>query len=231
VWAFVSATCSCRCRIYTAVSSDDLPSVYRTWTARRFLAAVEPKIAEVQGVLEGQWAEAAESRDIGPPLAPGFMGPGIAGIAPNADVTGARSHTPASDLLVAVLFASGLAAFLTLNSPVSTQRWWVIPLLLLKVGLALAVFVQHYKGKLQSGMQKVAIATLLVMGVMYYVEQLAAGFAAGAATAGKPNPMAQITPVMFPGNRFANQMSGAANLILGSIGLGIVLLAKDTERA
>ena len=35
VWVYISADRSCVCRIYTAVSSDLLPSVYRTWTARR----------------------------------------------------------------------------------------------------------------------------------------------------------------------------------------------------
>jgi hypothetical protein len=52
-WVYISAWCSCRCRIYTAVSSDELPSVYRTWTARRFLARLEPRIAEVQGAVQG----------------------------------------------------------------------------------------------------------------------------------------------------------------------------------
>jgi hypothetical protein len=45
-WVIVSAAYSCRCCILTAVSRDDLPSIYRTWTARRFLRKVEPRIAE-----------------------------------------------------------------------------------------------------------------------------------------------------------------------------------------
>src|SRR5580693_8418278 len=35
-WLAVSLATSCRCRLYTAVSHDDLPSLYRIWTARRF---------------------------------------------------------------------------------------------------------------------------------------------------------------------------------------------------
>ena len=65
-WIFISAGYSCRCRIFTAVSSEDLPSIYRTWTARRFLEQVEPYIGQVQGVIEGNWVEAAEERRIGP---------------------------------------------------------------------------------------------------------------------------------------------------------------------
>ncbi len=68
-WVYISAVESCRCRIFTAVSSEDLPSVYRKWTARRFLARVEPYIGQAQGVIEGDWVEAAEERQIGPPVA------------------------------------------------------------------------------------------------------------------------------------------------------------------
>ncbi len=65
-WLYLSMARSCVCRIYTAVSSDTLPSVYRTWTARRFLAAVEPRIREVQGEIDPVWLEAAEERSAGP---------------------------------------------------------------------------------------------------------------------------------------------------------------------
>jgi hypothetical protein len=220
-WLYISAARSCRCRIYTAVSSDELPSVYRTWTARKLLAAVEPRIAAAQGVVEGEWAEAAESREIGPAQPPG---PSTAN---PASPLRAPSRTLASDLLIAVLFASGLLELLTLNSAPSAGRGPAIGLMFAKVVLAFVIFVQHYKGKLQSGMQKVAIATLLAMGVMFYAEQMVAGFQLGAETANK-RAMAQVMPVLAPGSRFASAVDGAVSLVLGCVGLGIVLLAKDT---
>ena len=55
-WIYISAVDSCRCRIYTAVSSEELPSLYRTWTARRFLEKVEPNWRRRRGL----------SRAIGP---------------------------------------------------------------------------------------------------------------------------------------------------------------------
>jgi hypothetical protein len=61
-WLLISAAFSCRCRILTAVSQDELPSIYRTWTARRFLRKVEPGIADVQGRVEGNWAAVLEER-------------------------------------------------------------------------------------------------------------------------------------------------------------------------
>ena len=60
-WIAISAASSCRCRLYTAVSRDDLPSLYRTWTARKFLNQVKPSIDRVQGVVDAGWAEAERS--------------------------------------------------------------------------------------------------------------------------------------------------------------------------
>jgi len=65
-WVYACYARSCRCRIYTAVSREELPSIYRTWTARKFLEEVEPRIREVQGVLPSDWAEAIESHELGP---------------------------------------------------------------------------------------------------------------------------------------------------------------------
>ncbi len=65
-WLYISIDRSCICRIYTAVSSDALPSVYRTWTARRFLAAVEPRIREVQGEIDPAWLAAEDQQRVGP---------------------------------------------------------------------------------------------------------------------------------------------------------------------
>jgi len=84
-WVYISSVSSCRCRLFTAVSSEPLPSIYRTWTARRFLEQVEPYIAQVQGVIEGSWVEAAEERQIGP-LAPGRIAPQPAAVADAASM-------------------------------------------------------------------------------------------------------------------------------------------------
>ncbi|HEV2444993.1 MAG TPA: hypothetical protein VGS58_03690 [Candidatus Sulfopaludibacter sp.] len=219
-WLYFSAACSCRCRIYTAVSADELPSVYRTWTARRFLAAVEPRIAQVQGVAEGPWAEAAETRTIGPALAAG-----TAPAPPNTESTIApRSHTLTSDVLIAALFAGSLFEILSLKAPPSLVRPWAITFVVLKGGLAVGVFVQHYKGKLQRGMQGVAMATLLAIGVMYYVEQVAASI-------GQRDPVAQMLSVMISTSRFASAVDAGASFLLGCAGLGVILLGKDSGPA
>ena len=223
-WLFVSAFSSCRCRIYTAVSSDELPSVYRSWTARKFLAAIEQSIGEVQGVLEGEWAEAVETRDIGPPLTP-RTSPVTAAAIPG--MSSAPRHTVLADIFVAVLFFSGLYSFLTLGASPSSVRWGAVALMLAKVALAIAIFVQHYQGKLAGAMQKVAIATLLAMGSMYYVQQMAAGFAAAASTVDKKGAL-RVTPTLVSDNRLVNEINGGASLALAFTGLGVILLARDS---
>lgn len=224
-WLFVSAFSSCRCRIYTAVSSDELPSVYRSWTARRFLAAIEQPIGEAQGVLEGAWAEAAETRDIGPPLGPR---PALAAAAAGPGVSFAPRHTVLADVFIAVLFASGLYSFLTLSASPASARWGAVALMLAKVALAIAIFVQHYQGKLAGAMQKVAIATLLAIGAMYYVQQMAAGFAAAASTVDKKRAI-RVTPTLVSDNRLVNEINGVASLALAFTGLGVILLAGDSR--
>ena len=65
VWVLVSALLSCRCRIYTAVSADDLPSLYRTWTAHRFLRRVHSLIQQAESALDTAPAQAVASPVIG----------------------------------------------------------------------------------------------------------------------------------------------------------------------
>jgi hypothetical protein len=227
-WLVVSALYSCRCRIYTAVSADELPSVYRTWTARRFLAKVGPKIEQVQGIVEGEWAEAAETRNIGPPEAMRVPRALTGAAVDGAALVDTPTRDLVSDLLVVVLFVAGIAAFLTLNWSTKALAWLSIPFLGLKVGLSMIVLVQHYKGKLRGGMQKLAIAVLIVLGVVFYTEQMIAGYQAGATAANK-QAGGQVMPVIVSANHFGAKFDGIASLVLGCVGVGIILLERDSR--
>ena len=161
-WLYVSAACSCTCRIYTAVSRDEFRSVYRTWTARRFLREVEPRIAEAQGVLEGDWAEALESRTVGPPGSalspPETRSPGAAPQHPM------RARTLVSDVFIGSLFAGAAvnAALLAYSGP--ALQWTGYALNLVEVAAACAIFVQAHRKQIKPAMQKLAIATLVSWG-------------------------------------------------------------------
>jgi hypothetical protein len=212
-WIIVSAFFSCRCRIYTAVSRDELFSVYRTWTARRFLRRVQPLIQQAQGVLESSWAQAVESRAIGPAETPQQT------TRPLSLPPAAGSAAPIFGALTACLIADALWNLVTLHS---TERWALIAnsvLTLIEAGVAIAVMVQHYRGRARGAMQKLAIATLVAMGIFFYVQPLTAAFMAGVrASAGKRSTA--VVSLTNPQLRGADAVLAGA---LGLIGLGILL--------
>lgn len=225
-WFYVSYSCSCRCRIYTAVSRDDLPSIYRTWTARKFLAEVEPRISQVQGVPEGNWAEAIEHRDIGParvtppetratPEMPAGPPPEIR--------SNARHRTATSDIFVASLFADALLNIFTLHSMTRTIQWIWYGLAFIQVGGAILIFLQHRRGILKAGMQKLAIATLITMGSTYYLRQVLAGTASSSRPL-LPDPMVLSA---VPGYILLREVDAALCLLLGVVGVAMVLMASD----
>jgi hypothetical protein len=226
----------CRCRIYTAVSSDELPSIYRTWTARKFLAEVEPLIQQVQGVLEGGWAEAVENLDVGPPGTTRSIpsdnrlifptGPAVPGGVASRG-TGGRSRTAVSDVFVASLFASALLNIATLHSLTRTIQWIWYSLAFVQIGGAFLIFLQHHRGILKAGMQKLAIVTLIAMGVSYYLRQVLAGLPAGQLAGNRPvvpDPAA-LSPM--PGYIAIREVDAAVCLALGIAGVALMMMARD----
>lgn len=224
-WLVISAAFSCRCRILTAVSLDELPSVYRTWTARRFLAKVEPGIAEVQGRVEGNWAVGIETGTLGP-------GTAAANAATDAttDATGrsvssnakppAQTRTLVSDLFVATLFVNSVAMLLTLHSPMALVRWLVSGLVLVELGAIAGIFVQQYRGILRSGMPGLAIAAIIKTGAVYYIGLMMVSFAAA------KNPGVDKAAVMaLPPFILLRQVDACLDAILGLAGAGMAVSA------
>jgi hypothetical protein len=168
-WVYVSAFRSCRCRIYTAVSSDELPSLYRTWTMRRFLAIVEPAVAQAQGAIEGSWAEAVEDRQIGAPPEGriGLMLPGAAVPLPPPPPPAQTARTPVSFLFAAILCLGGLADLLAVRASAKAGYWILLGFLVPQMAAAVAVMVQTYQGRLRPAMRNLAIVFLASVGVWY----------------------------------------------------------------
>jgi hypothetical protein len=226
-WIFVSAASSCRCCILTAVSRDDLPSIYRTWTARRFLRTVAPRITEVQGSLEGDWAKGLDSRNLGPAGNFGGLSSSATGGNGRALASTAPARTLASDAFTASLFAGAAAVALTLHSSTTQTRWMLNGILLLQVLAGIFIFVQHYRGMVGSGMQKLAIASLIKMGVMYYLGVLLMGIAVGI----RPTaPLDQNALLTSPSFIVLRQIDAATDCALGLIGIVIALRSRDPEQ-
>jgi hypothetical protein len=216
-WLWISAAFSCRCRILTAVSLDELPSIYRTWTARKFLANVEPGIAAVQGRLEGNWADAVESRALGPEnAAENAAGPHdtVPGNAKRPD------HTLVSDLFVGTLFANSAAMLFTLHSPMALVRWLASGLLLMELGAIAGIFAQQYRGILRSGMPRLAIAAVIKTGIVYYIGLLMVSFAAARNPGIDSDALLALPPYIL-----LRQMNACLDAVLGLVGAWLVMSA------
>jgi hypothetical protein len=222
-WACVSYFFSCRCRIYTAVSRDDLPSLYRVWTARRFLREVEPRIAAVQGTVQN-WADEIENRDIGP----ADMRPDTSGVPPPPKPRpAARTRTLASDFLILCLFADAIWNTVTLNVPGWLHGAGQTMALLLTLA-AILVVVQHHRGRITMAMQRLALAVLIGIGLMYYFRPIVTGMMIGAsASANKRTPLnaaRYVNPAPW-----MRTVEAVMTALLGVTGLAIVLAGGDEQ--
>jgi hypothetical protein len=180
-WIYVSAAQSCTCRLYTAVSREELPSIYRMWTARKALGELEQNIAKVQGVFTESWAEAVDLRALGPAVPAGTL----AAIG-RRSVT-AHSRTWVSDIFLASLFADAVVTALQIESRSPWLANLSMPLTVVQMASAIGIFVQRYRGTLRIGMQRLAIAALLFIGGITYAQMI--GDAMNAAMAGRRGPV------------------------------------------
>jgi hypothetical protein len=176
-WIYISAAQSCICRLYTAVSREELPSLYRMWTARKALAELERRIAGAQGVFTQDWAEAADLRTLGPADAAGQQG--TAGHWPPA----ARSRTWVSDIFVASLLADAVITTILMRSPRSWLADVSVGLTVVQIAAAIGIFLQTNRGILRAGMQRLAIVALIFIGGITYAQMIGDTFEA--ARAGK----------------------------------------------
>ena len=209
LWAVVSWVGSCRCRIYTAVSSDEIPSVYRRWVARRFLDAVNPIIAQRQGELPPDWTQAAAAAQAQQPPAP----------VPAAFFRDtSRSRSFASDALIGSLFLASAVKFVHWPNT-RIDNWASVAAAALIAVCSVAVMIHRQRRLVRASMQTLAIITLAVMGVLSYGQTLTtaayAGYEAGRT---KRTVVTQIgytdIPWMRPG-------VGAIYAILGAVGIAL----------
>jgi hypothetical protein len=213
-WLYVSIAHGCTCRIHTAVSRDPLPSIYRTWTAHKFLDQVEPLISQVQGVVEGNWVDSVVVPSH--PLPPLLRDP-----APTP-VPG-RSHTLASDLFVASLFADAALNLLTLYSTTRTSQWVWYGLAVAEVAGAIFIFLEHRRGILRAGLQKLAIAALITLGAVFYLKQILAGVAMG----NRPIMPDPAVLAALPSFRVLREVDAGVCLVLGLIGAALIVMPRQ----
>ncbi len=219
-WRLISARWSCRCRIYTAVSREELPSIHRVWTARKFLDQVTPRIAEAQGTLPAGWAESAEAMSPGPSAQSAI-------VPADGDLIhlDARVHTTAADIFVGTLWANAAANLLVLHSGSAAASWTQIFFSLALLAETVILFVQYHRGLLRRPMQRLAITNLAGLGAMYYVRQMVFSLSAAAK---QPNADLRI-PTFYAGDPLTRGIGAGICLILGLVGAGIIFLHKEPQ--
>jgi len=176
-WVIVASQFSCRCRIYTAVSSEELPSVARSWTARRFLARVEPIISAAQGTVDGDWAQRVDDRWWAEGRA---VGPSGSEFAEALQGETAAPGNPASTkrmgvegiCFAAALLLSAAFDFLTLNHPSAWTRAVPLWFAVAKIVTASFIFIRYDRSRVGSRLRALAIAALVVMGLLFYAGQI-----------------------------------------------------------
>jgi hypothetical protein len=171
-WAFISAKGSCVCRIYTAVSADPLPSVYRRWTAKKFLAEVEPRIRQAQAALEGGWEAAVEDLRVGPEVArlPVYSPYSLFGAPPaEAPRPEGRRRSAACFVFLATLLGEAIVELATLAATVPAVVWIMMSLLAAQTVAAVFLFIERHRGTLRPGMEKLALAKLVWMLALLYM--------------------------------------------------------------
>jgi len=218
-WVMVSSLFSCRCRIYTAVSGEELPSVYRTWTARRFLAKVEPLIRQAQGAVEGNWAEAVEDRGMGPVQTVDSSAPPEAPAAQE----GARGSVAAMCFALALLGSSAFD-FATLQSHAPWPTVLPLYFAVVKMAAATAVFVQYARGQATLAVRRLAIAELIALGILVYANQ----FRASIAAANPKNRTVTISTVVLGGSPVLRGIEGGVDLVLG-MAAAVLTMAASKE--
>lgn len=212
-WVYFSALCSCTCRIHTAVSQDRLPSIYRTWIAQRFLQAVEPQISAIQGALE-QPPSDLEAVQIGPrrPIAERVPSPTPPTTVPH------RSFS--FSLLLAILMMNALLSWLALQHVLRESPLISNILALLEIAAAILVLVHRHHRRVSPAQQKLAIATLIGVGLFFYGTIVSTAVVAGAGAATRqPVDTAAIA-------RVSTQLDFMAALILSVAGLAILIFEK-----
>jgi hypothetical protein len=226
-WIYISASCSCICRIYTAVSGDDLPSVYRSWTARKFMQRVQPQIAAAQGPIGEDWAEAVEARRIGPPE----EGPSshLAGMPVASDVTPGRTQAAGRSAALAALFVAAnivdaVFSFAAPAKPSGLLTAVGYSIVVIELALAIALLIRHARGRPWPAMRNLAIALIVVTGVVWYSQQVLLGLITAMATTGGAQPARTFNGV------FHNFDIGS-HLVIGVVGLALVLSQRQRPRA
>jgi len=209
-WLYVSLKGSVRCSIQTAVSREELPSLFRFWSSRRAIRILGDRIARVQGTLVEGWT--AHVRE-----------------APVVDAPAAAAETmavPASDMkergqttrLLEMAAYFSLAMGGILFYPTAARAWFI--LVLLQAGLAAASLIRNERRRGPRRIKRLMIVTMAFVGLT------AAGFYGRIVMEALRAVASRRVPVHVPLNPILVGIYTAGCLVLAAVGV-ILTLSKE----
>jgi hypothetical protein len=221
-WLYISIAASCRCRVYTAVSQEELLSIRRPWTASKLLARLTPMIEAAQGTLPAGWHESLAS-DRPFVLAQAALKEDREASA--EEVTRSRTRRFwASSLLVGSLLLSVVLNAWQLEPTRALPNWIAYTLMLLEVAGAVWVLIQN-RG-VDVSLQRLGAAVLIFVGLVFYAQTAIAAFAAAQAKRPLQAEELRATPVHRSFLKF--YVGGSA--ILGILGAFLILAGPTPRR-
>jgi high-affinity nickel permease len=96
---------------------------------------------------------------------------------------------------------------------------------LLVIGGAILVLVQYHRRKVQPAQQRLAIAALIAMGLVYYVRLTVVGALAGARAAIEKKSIS----LDYTGGPITSEVEMGITLLLGLVGLAILITGRTSS--
>lgn len=162
-WLYISIQESCRCRVYTAVSQEDLLSIRRPWTARKFLAELTPFIEAAQGTLPAGWQESLAADQ---PIQIAQSTGQAEEVPARGERADSRMRLTASGALVASLLLDVVQTSWDLQRTDPMPNWIGSLLALLEAAAAVWVLIQN-RG-IDVRLQRLGAAVLIFLGLAFY---------------------------------------------------------------
>jgi hypothetical protein len=225
-WLYISIRESCRCRVYTAVSQEELPSVRRPWTVRKLLAELTPLIEAAQGTLPPGWQESvAIGRAI--PLGQAADNSTHEAAPGERAEWGAGRFTP-SAVLVASLLLDILQTSWDLQRAQPMPAWIGSTLALIEAAAAVWVLV-HNRG-IDVSLQRLGAAVLIFLGLAFYGQAGIVFYSQVQAQVRTKRPLQSVEIRSSPADREFREVYIAGCLVLAVIGAFLTLASPTPQR-
>ena len=225
-WLYISLRQSCRCRVYTAVSQEELPSIRRPWIARKLLAELTPLIEAAQGTLPPGWHETVATEQ---PIVLAEAAPKPNPEAAVEELAGRRAgrFTP-SAVLVASLLLDILQTSWDLQRAQPMPAWIGSTLVLIEAAAAVWVLI-HNRG-IDVSLQRLGAAVLIFLGLAFYGQTGIVFYAQVQSQVRTKRPLQLAEILSSPVHREFREVYIGGCLVLAIVGAFLTLAGPTPQR-